>query len=575
MLSSDESDSWAKGVSDPGDGRERPWLRHYESQVPAEVQVPPSNLHALLEETAREHSLSVATIFFGERVTYSQLDYQAGRFAAGLIGLGVERGDRVAVLLPNSPQAVISIFGALKAGAIAVPLSPGYGARDLSAALADSGAKIVVALDTQASRVREAMSGTRVEHLVIATMQSYLTPMMGLMLTLRQQGHGTFPGPITGENIHQFLDLARNATLEIEQPRISADDPAVLLYTEGTTGTPRGVALTHANLVANTMQVSAWLWDSRPERKDIYLSAVPFSHPYGLTMALNLPIAVAGTMAILPRFTAKEALRAIARFRVTVLPAVPLMLDALVDHPLAERHDLRTLRMCVSGETSLPPELAHSFEGLTGARVIEAYGLSEATGVTHCNPAHGERRDGSIGLPLPSTGARVLHEQTGEAQPPGEVGELVVRGPQVMSGYWGREVDTGETVREGWLYTEDLARMDEDGYFYLVDRKGDVIQVGEASIYPGEIEAVFCSSEKVREALVAAVPDERGYDRLTAFVVLKDDAEATDRELLRFAAERLDPEKTPTRVEFREDLPHSPLGKRLRRQIIEGEIEGW
>jgi long-chain acyl-CoA synthetase len=304
---------------------------------------------------------------------------------------------------------------------------------------------------------------------------------------------------------------------------------------------------------------------------------IPFFHSYGLTVVMNLAIAAAGAIVLLPRFVMKDVLRAIARWRPTVFPAVPTIYNAIAHHPLAARYDLRSIRVCISGAAPLPAEVMHAFESVTGARLVEGYGLTETSPVTHCNPIYGERRAGSIGLPIPSTDACVMDPETGEYLPVGEVGEMAVRGPQVMPGYWGREDETAQIMRDGWLLTGDMARQDEEGYFYIVDRKKDLIIVNGLNVYPREVEDALYENEKVQEVLVAGVPDRRRGEIVKAYVVLKPDADATAGELMSFLAERLADFKLPSSIAFREGLPKSAVGKYLRRELVAEEqarIEG-
>jgi long-chain acyl-CoA synthetase len=305
----------------------------------------------------------------------------------------------------------------------------------------------------------------------------------------------------------------------------------------------------------------------------VYLAVIPFFHSYGLTVVMNLAISSASSIVLLPRFVMKDVLRAIARWRPTVFPAVPTMYNAIAHHPLSSTYDLRSIRVCISGASPLPAEVQQTFESVTGARLVEGYGLTEASPVTHCNPIYGERRTGSIGLPLPSTEARVVDPESGEALEMGEVGELAVRGPQVMLGYCARDDETADTIKAGWLHTGDIARQDEEGYFYVVDRKKDLILVGGFNVYPREVEEAIFENEKVREVVVVGVPDKRLGEIVKAYVVLQPDAEVTESELRRFAAERVAEYKVPSRIEFRESLPKSAVGKYLRRELLAEEFE--
>ncbi len=560
-----------EAVTPAGPGH-APWLAHYEAQVPPTIELPDITLPEFFERTVRDYPANVATIFFGRRLTYSQIDNMASCFATSLQGLGVGAGDHVALLLPNCPQFLIAFFGSLKAGAIPVPLNPAYVARELHNIFADASPKIVVAVDGVLQRVREAAEGTTVEHLVVTYMRDYLSPLMSLMVTVNERREGSAVS-VEGENVHIFLDLLKNNSTDYIHPDSSPLDTAVLLYTGGTTGVPKGAMLSHRNLVSDALQMAAWVWDNRPERKDIFLSAIPFFHSYGMTVVMNLAISSASAMLLVPRFAIKDVLRSIARFHPTVFPAVPTMYNAIARHPLATRYDLRSIRVCISGAAPLPLEVAEAFEAVTGARLVEGYGLTEASPVTHCNPVFGERRTGSIGLPIPGTDAGVVDPDSGEPLQAGEVGELAVRGPQVMRGYLNRHEETEQVMRDGWLLTGDMARQDEDGYFYVVDRKKDLILVGGFSVYPREVEEVLYECPEVQEALVVGVPDRHRGEIVKAYVVLTPDTETTERDLHYFCAERLANYKVPSRIEFRESLPKSAIGKYLRRQLIDEELE--
>lgn len=549
----------------------RPWFAHYEPEVPHTVELPDVTLHAFLERVAGEYPGNVATIFFGEKLTYGQLNEQANRFAAGLQALGVRPGDRVAIILPNCPQFMVVLFGALKAGAVAVPLNPSYTPEELREQFNDVGVETVVALNTVTPRVREAIQETPVTRMVVTQMQEYLSPLVSLMFGVKDWTEGSAVD-LQSDGIYRFTDLIKNSPAEYTGSETGPNEPAVLLYTSGTTGTPKAATLTHRNLVANACQMYAWAWDTRPEKHDVFLGVMPFFQIYGMTMVMNLAIACAGTIVLLPRFVMKDVLRTITRFRPTVFPAMPAIFNAIARHPLSPHYDLRSMRVSISGGAPLPPDVTEAFESMTGARLVESYGLTETSSVTHCNPIYGERRAGSIGLPVPMTDARIVDAESGKAVPVGEVGELAVRGPQVMAGYWGRADETTNVLLDGWLYTGDMARQDEDGYFYIVDRKKDIILTGGYSVFPREVEDALNESDKVSEVVALGVPDKQNGEAVKAYVVLKPDIEATEAELRRFAAERLAGYKVPTRIEFRESLPRNAAGGHSRRDLMGEEI---
>lgn len=544
----------------------------------ATIDLPDFTLQGMFEASVRDYASNTATIFFGQRLTYARLDEQANRFAAGLQSLGVRQGDRVAIILPNCPQFLIALYGTLKAGAVALPTNPLYVQRELKTQFNDAGVETVIALNIIGPRVQEIMPETPVKRLIITHTRDYLSPLMSAALVMKERTDGTSVD-VQGDSIHHFLDLIKNNSAEYTRVDVTPDDTAMFLYTGGTTGIPKGAMLSHRNLVANTLQMKAWVFGMRPLQREVFLGVIPFFHSYGLTVVMNLSISVGGATVLLPRFVMKDVLRAISRFRPTVFPAVPTMYNAIANHPLAALYDLRSIRACISGAAPLPLEVAEAFESVTGARLVEGYGLTETSPVTHCNPVYGERRVGSIGLPIPLTEARIIGVRNEEGGvwdhsplPIGEVGELTVRGPQVMQGYWSQPEESTATIQDGWLYTGDMARQDEDGYFYIVDRKKDLILVGGLNVYPREVEEALYENDKVQEVVVVGIPDRHRGEIVKAYVVLKPDTEAAEEELRQFCAERLAAYKVPVRVEFRETLPKSGVGKYLRRQLVEEEM---
>jgi long-chain acyl-CoA synthetase len=550
---------------------DRPWQAQYEPQVPLAPEIPAITLHEMFERTVRDYPNNTATIFFGKRLTYAQLDDHANRFAAGLQSLGVKQGDRVALILPNCPQFIIALYGALKAGAVVLPTNPLYVQRELRGQFNDAGVETVVALNMIGPKVQEIMPETSVKRLIVTHMRDYLSPLMGVALSVKEkrEGSGVL---VQGEGVYSFVDLIKSSPSKYERSNATPEATALFLYTGGTTGIPKGAMLSHRNLVANTVQMSSWVWDARPGNHEVFLGVIPFFHSYGLTVVMNFAIAVGAAMVLLPRFVMKDVLRAIARFRPTIFPAVPTLYNAIANHPLASRYDLRSIRVCISGAAPLPLEVMQAFEAVTGARLVEGYGLTESSPVTHCNPIYGERRVGSIGLPIPLTDARVVDPDTREPLPVGDVGEIALRGPQVMQGYWAQPEESADAIRDGWFFTGDMGRQDEEGYFYVVDRKKDLIIVGGFNVYPREVEEALYECEKVQEVVVAGVPDRHRGEIVKAYVVLKPDTEATEEELRRFCAERMAEYKVPVHIEFRESLPKSGVGKYLRRELVEEEL---
>jgi long-chain acyl-CoA synthetase len=530
-----------------------PWLKFYPPGVPEHLEYPPAVCPDLLRQAARDYPESEALNFYGNPVTYSVFYSYAARFAAALVDLGVAQGDRVALVGPNCPQWEIAWFGVLMAGAVVVQTNPMYRDRELTSLFNDSGAQTVVAYQPLVPLVLAVKPATAVTRVISFDFVPAFQP-----------GDGGV------EVFEQLIAQSPNRQL----PRVDPEDLAVLQYTGGTTGEPKGVMLTHANLVANTFQALAVMTPLAPRKgEEVMLTVLPLFHVYGMTAAMNLAVAIAARQVILPRFEVKEVLRTIAEHRVTFFPGAPTMYVAVNNFPGVEQVDLGSVKGCLSGSAPLPPEVQRRFEELTGAVLVEGYGLSEASPITHVNPLGGVRRAGRIGVPVPDTVAKIVDGGTGASElAPGAVGEMVVKGPQVMRGYWNKPEETAAVLREGWLFTGDLAVMDEDGFFTVVDRKKDLIIAGGFNIYPREVEDVIYEHPKVREAVVVGVPDAYRGETVRAFVVLKDNEGLTADELTAFLRERLAAFKVPRQVEFRPELPKTVVGKALRR-VLRSEAE--
>jgi long-chain acyl-CoA synthetase len=546
----------------------RPWLRHYPSDVPPTLSYPTHPLQHLLDGAAARTPDRPAVTFFGRTLTYRALRDLSDRFAGGLQRLGFRPGDRVSLHLPNCPQFVVAYYGTLKAGGIVVPCNPLYTAREVAGQLADCGATWAVTLDLFADRVMQARSSSALARVVVTRIHEFFPPVLRALYPLRARRHGQWPAVPADAAVLRFADLL--ASPPVSHPAAQApDDLAVLLYTGGTTGTPKGVMLTHANLVANAHQVVAWS-PSPPGELTTVLGVLPLFHAYGMTVVMNASLLRAGRMVLLPRFETDAVLRAIARIRPHHLPGVPTLYNALLAHPRLARYDLRSVRVCISGAAPLPAEVQARFERATGGALVEGYGLTEASPVTHVTPLVGVRKPGSIGIPVPDTDARIVDAETGQrVLPPGEIGELVVRGPQVMRGYWNRPAETAAVLRDGWLYTGDLARTDDDGFFYIVDRKKEMLITGGFNVYPREVEEVLHAHPAVQAAALVGIPDPHRGEVGKAFVVLRPGARATAEDLLDHCRRHLAPFKVPVAVEFRESLPTSPIGKVLRRVLAE------
>jgi long-chain acyl-CoA synthetase len=556
---------------------ERPWLAHYEAGVPHAIDVPDVTLPELLDRTAARFPAQVALRFFldprlpAPSLTWAELRERSLRFATALFQLGVRKGDRVAIMLPNCPEFVIGLYGALRIGAIPVNTNPMYVARELREQLEDSGAETLVLLDQFLPRLREIHAATRVKRAIVVDVTEGLPWPARTLVRWSASRRGERVKVSSETGITSFHELLRGYPPTPPGANLRPGDVALLQYTGGTTGTPKAAMLTHRNLAANAAQARAWFPRLR-EGEEVILGAVPLFHAYGLLGVLLLGVSGGAEIVLLPRPRPVDiVLEALHRFRPTLFPGVPTLYAGLVDHPRVGEYDLRTGTQCLSGAASLPASLVERFEALTGGRLVEGYGLTEASPLTHGNPVHGERRVGAIGVPMPGTDSRIVDLATGEPLPPGREGEIEVRGPQVMAGYWSQPAETAEAFHDGWLRTGDIGRMDEDGYFQVVDRRKDMIDASGFKVFPREVEEVLLMHPAVGEAVVAGVPDPYRGETVKAFVVLRPGASATAENITAFCRLHLAAFKIPRRVEFRHELPKSMVGKYLRRVLVEEE----
>ena len=550
----------------------KPWTRHYDPDVPASLVYPSVPLQAMLDDAAENHPNSTATIFFTRKRSYKSISDAAWRFANGLRRLGVKTGDRVALVLPNSPQFVIAFYGALRAGAVVVPCNPLYTAPELQHQLADSGATVVVVLSRLYPVVRAARANTSVEHAIVTNIKEEMPPVLRMLFTLakeKKDGHRQqFAGDPGAISMSQVL----SAPSDPFDAGTGPDDVAVLQYTGGTTGVSKAAMLSHRALVANTLQCRAWFTNLR-DGADVAMAVMPFFHVYGLTVVMSLAVQGAAAMILEPQFDLERVLKDVQRYRPKLFSGSPRIYNAINNSPLAAKYDLRSIEACVSGSAPLLVETHRKFVELTGARLVEGYGLTEAAPVTHCNPLFGEGKQkvGSIGIPYPDVESKIVDVETGEHEmPPGEAGELILRGPQLMDGYYKRPEETAQTLRNGWLYTGDIATVDPDGYVSIVDRKKEMIIVSGFKVYPREVEEALFAHPAVMDAAAIGIPHSLKGEEVKAFVVLKPGAKATADEIRAHCEKHLAPFKRPKEIEFRESLPKTPLvGKTLRRQLAQ------
>ena len=552
---------------------EKIWLKNYEPQVPPTIDYPARPLQTNLVESARKHPNATATIFMDAKLTYAELDDLADRFAAALQQLGVKKGDRVAIYTANSPQFVIGYYGALKAGAIVVSFNPLYAAREVEHQLKDSGAETILVMSRFYPIVKQVRARTALKNVIVTNIKEYFPPFLKVLFTLLKEKKGGDRQDISGDaNTYWLQDLLNKAPAKPQPVEVVPSDTACFLYTGGTTGVPKGAELTHSNLMANAVACRHWLHDIQ-DTKEVVLTALPLYHSYAMTTCMNLSVYAAGGMLLIanPR-DIPGLMKSISKHHPTLFPGVPTIYVAFINFPDLAKYDVKSIRACISGAAGLPVEVQKTFQELTGARLVEGYGLSEASPVTHANPIFGDNRVGTIGLPWPDTEAKIVDLETGKKELAiGEIGELIIRGPQVMKGYWNMPEETAQTLREGWLYTGDIAKMDEDGYFTIVDRKKDMIIAGGFNIYPRDVEEVLYEHPKVQEAVVAGIPDPYRGETVKAYIVLKEGVTATEDEIREFCKGKIAKYKVPTHVEFRANLPKTIVGKVLRRILVEEE----
>ena len=551
---------------------EKTWHRFYDEGVPHDIDPPQDPLFVCLERSAQAFPQMTATEFIGARLTYQQLADQVKRFAASLSQLGVEPGDRVAIMLPNCPQTIIAYYATLRIGGVVVMTNPMYVERELGHQLRDAGAKVLVGLDHLYPRIDRVWKDTAVKQLVITSIRDYLPFPLNFLYPLKAKKQNLNMKVPYGESIHSFKRLVRESPGNPPLPEVAVDDLALLQYTGGTTGVAKGVMLTHGNLVANVMQISGWLptLNCGEER---FICVLPFFHVFGMTAAMNWPIYLAATMTLLPRFEIKDFLKTINKSRPTVALLVPTIFTALINYPEISKYNLSSINYVVSGSAPLPVEIMNRFEKLTGSVILEGYGLTESSPVTHVNPVKSKRKAGSIGIAIPSTDARIVDLETGtEEQQVGQPGELVIKGPQVMKGYWNMDEETAKTIKDGWLHTGDIAHMDEDGYVFIIDRKKDMIIAGGYNIYPRDIDEVLYEHPKIADAVTIGVPDEYRGETVKIFVVVKPGETLTEEEVVAHCKERLASYKVPRLVEFRNELPKTMVGKVLRKELRAEEL---
>jgi long-chain acyl-CoA synthetase len=552
----------------------RPWLKYYDLGVSPDLKIPSIPLHQILIDSARVYPRNPAIAFYGKTLSYTELNDLTNQFGNVLKSFGVLPGDRVAIMLPNTPQCVIAYFGILKIGAIAVQTNPLYVERELEHQIIDSNSEIIVALDLFYPKIMAIKENTTLRQVILCHISDFLPTLLKWIYLLKGWKERYMIKFEKKPFINDSMDLVQGASPELEAPEVKPEYIALLQYTAGTTGTAKGVMLTHYNMVANIVQCRSWMPDLKAGQES-FVAVIPFFHVYGMTGCMNLAIYLGGKLILMPRFKTKEVLNKIEKHKATVFQGIQAMYVAINHFPGIKKKTLSSIKICVSGGGPLHVSVQEAFESLTGGKLVEGYGLTEASPVTHCNPIYGIRKKGAIGLPLPLTEARIVDLEQGEKDmPAGEPGELIVKGPQVMKGYWKQPDETDVTIRDGWLYTGDIAKMDDDGFFYILDRKKDMIKTSGENVYPSEVEGVLFQYSKIEDVVVVGVPDEFSVEIIKAYIILKKGERVTEEEILNHCRKYLAKFKVPKLIEFRTEFPRTIVGKVLRRFLLEEELKG-
>jgi long-chain acyl-CoA synthetase len=564
--------SWRDSSLQSNPLQERPWIKSYSKETPPTIPIPRRPLTTFLDSAADWLPRHTATVFYGTQLTYQQLNQQVNQFANVLHGMGVNPGERVMVVLPNMPQLIVAFYATLKIGGVVVLPNPDADAARIVQQVKQTESKVLITLTSFGLLAQAVKTHAKIEQIIFADIRNAVSAgvykkLMARWGIVESESEADMPLDHLGQRMSTLL---RDAPVTPPDIKVSHTDLAAIIYTSGTIDDPKGVCLTHHNLVANTLQTRHWI----PELhygQEVCLSVIPLIHSYGLTNAMNIPIALGATMVLLPVFDVVEVLEHIKTYKPTIFPGVPSMYTALNQAPNVRAYGLDSIKACVSGAAPLPIEVQEAFEKLTRGRLVEGYGLTEASPVTHANPLFGLRKAGSIGLPISNTDAKLVDLITGEDLPVGQIGELAVKGPQVMQGYWGGvDQSDGESVlKDGWLYTGDVAVCDSDGYFQLISRKRDTIMFGDYSVYPRDVEEVIYENSKVMEVAVVGVGTAEGEPRIKAYVVPRPGSNLTADELLDLCRRRLEPYAVPWKIEFREELPKSFVGKVLRRLLVQ------
>ncbi len=557
----------------------RPWLKNYDEGIPGSLEYPKVPLFHFLEESARKYPDRPCTLFKGATISFKEMNAATDQIAGALAAMGVKKGDRVGIFMPNTPQFVMCYFGILKAGGVVVATNPLYTPTEIEHQVNDAGIEVMFVMTNFYKTIKTAQPKTKIKTLIVTNLKETLPPVLKILFTLAREKKGGFriEGGLQAGDVW-LQDLLKKYT-PADRPKleIGPEDTCLFQYSGGTTGISKGAVALHRNIVANSLQVKAWMGKALDEGKDVMLMAIPLFHVYGMVAGMNFALAAGATMVMVPNpRDLKDVLENINKYRPTIFPGVPTLYNALNNHPdvVAGKYNLTSIKACISGSAPLLRETKEKFEALTGGKLFEGFGLSEAPTATHCNPMFGTNKTGSIGMPLSDVECKIISLDDGVTELElGEIGELVIRGPQVMKGYHNMPTETANTLRDlgdggaPWLFTGDIARMDDDGYFYIVDRKKELIKPGGFQVWPREVEEVIIAHPKVLECGVAGIPDPYRGETVKAWIVKKDESLAED-EIKAWCKEKLAAYKVPTHIEFRAELPKTTVGKILRRELV-------
>jgi len=550
---------------------DRPWLKSYDPEVPANLDYERIPLFKFLDRAAHKYPKRTAIVFKNWSITYEKLKARTEVVAANLRKAGIRRGDRVAIMLPNLPQTIMAFWGVLRAGGVGVMTNPLYMETEIVHQFNDAGVRCCITLDLLWPKLEKLRDAIPVEKFFVTSIADGLKFPLNWLYKLQARKDRNSPKvPFDGKSVLPFKTLLKGNEQFTDQ-RVDPEDMALLQYTGGTTGVAKGCMLTHFNLGANLQQCQSMI-HNLGQQQETFLGILPYFHIYGMTTCLTWPTSMGATLAPFPRYVPLDVLKGIQKLKPTVFPGAPSLYISLLQQKDVDRYDLHSINCCVSGSAPMPVEHMRQFAERTGSEIYEGYGLTEASPVTHFNPLLGVRKNGSIGLPFPDTDAKIVDMVVGgDPLPPGKRGELVIRGPQIMKGYFNRPDATADVLRNGWLYTGDIATMDEEGYFYIVDRKKDLIISGGYNIYPREIDEVLHTHPKIEEAVSVGIPHKTRGEIVKAFVVIRQGETLDRNEVIAYCREKLANYKVPRQVEFRDSLPKTMVGKVLRRALRDEE----